>query len=722
MAYRTNNRCSRIATSTHRKVQSQGLSPERYGEFGAWKYPPLIAMEVMECRVLFAIGTYSVNAPDALVGDAPVIISGGGGATASVTVAENTANVTTVAATDSDSSSSSLTYSITGGPDGDAFTIDASMGVLSFVIAPNFEDPTDTGGDNTFEVTVQVSDGLNLDSQAMVVTVTDVVEPPTAPVITNNGGGPNASVSLIENTNLVAFVTATDADTPASSLVYSIAGGADADKFSINSLVGVLTFISAPNFESPTDVGLNNVYDVVVQVSDGVNTDSQAIAVTVTDADEAPIDVAPTLTTVSTLEGATVETPYTISYATLAAAANENDGNGDTLSFRVESVLSGVLTRNGIPVTPGVTLLNPGGQLVWTPANTSGTAAAFTVTAFDGAFSSGTPVTVSVNVTDQFAHVLTPGANGKFTFTDSQGHKITVALTGKSGTATLIRAVADNQSGDLLELDAAGTDNTSRITISAPAKSSTNVTDILVTGALNALSGSGVHILGNVAITGSATTVTLGDLSTDPTLTLGGEASSKSSTIKLGHAADLVLTSTGPIKSLNAIDWNGGSITAPAVETFTVGGAFMHSTLTCAGGIKSITVGLMNDSSIFVGTAAGVNGLASSVGDFVLKPATPSVGSVTIKGINGQPAFVDSIIDAWNIGKLDLKTVTTNNAGTPLGIAADKIASIRFMAPGVNNGKVITISKLDTPADLADPKKNPAVISFPTGDFRLVLV
>ena len=43
-----------------------------------------------------------------------------------------------------------------------------------------------------------------------------------------------------------------------------------------------LSFINAPDFEAPSDVGPNNVYNVTVQVSDGALTDSQAIAVTVT--------------------------------------------------------------------------------------------------------------------------------------------------------------------------------------------------------------------------------------------------------------------------------------------------------------------------------------------------------------------------------------------------------------------------------------------------------
>ena len=40
------------------------------------------------------------------------------------------------------------TYSIVGGADAAKFTINASTGALSFVTAPNFEAPTDAGGNN----------------------------------------------------------------------------------------------------------------------------------------------------------------------------------------------------------------------------------------------------------------------------------------------------------------------------------------------------------------------------------------------------------------------------------------------------------------------------------------------------------------------------------------------------------------------------------------------
>ena len=218
--------------------------------------------------------------------NAPVISSNGGGANASVSIAENSTAVTTVTASDADPGAT-LTYSIAGGADAAKFSIDATTGALSFVSAPDHETPTDAGGNNVYDVVVQVSDGTNTDSQAMAVTVTNVND--NAPVISSNGGGATAAVSIAENTTAVTTVTATDPDA-GPTLSYSITGGADAAKFSIDATTGALSFVSAPDHETPTDAGGNNIYDVVVQVSDGTNTDSQAIAVTVTNVnDNAPV-------------------------------------------------------------------------------------------------------------------------------------------------------------------------------------------------------------------------------------------------------------------------------------------------------------------------------------------------------------------------------------------------------------------------------------------------
>jgi Ca2+-binding RTX toxin-like protein len=110
-----------------------------------------------------------------------------------------------------------------------------------------------------------------------------------APVITSNGAGDTAAIAVLENTTAVTTVIATDAN-PGDTLTYTLAGGVDAAKFSINSSTGVLTFQAAPDFEGTgvnASAAGNNVYDVVVHVSDGVAVDTQSLTVTVGNDNEA---------------------------------------------------------------------------------------------------------------------------------------------------------------------------------------------------------------------------------------------------------------------------------------------------------------------------------------------------------------------------------------------------------------------------------------------------
>ncbi len=233
----------------------------------------------------FSAATESAAITVTAVNDAPVITSNGGGATACGQRRREHSAVTTVTSTDIDGGAA--VYSIAGGADAARFTINAGTGVLTFVAAPNYEAPTDAGANNVYDVTVQVSDGAGgTDTQAIAVTVTPVND--NAPVITSNGGGATATANVAENQTTVTTVTATDADLPAQTITYSIVGGADAALFTINAGTGALQFISGRNYEAPTDAGANNVYDVIVQASDGAGgTDTQAIAVSVTPVNEA---------------------------------------------------------------------------------------------------------------------------------------------------------------------------------------------------------------------------------------------------------------------------------------------------------------------------------------------------------------------------------------------------------------------------------------------------
>jgi hypothetical protein len=113
--------------------------------------------------------------------NAPVITSPD-----TASVLENTTSVLTVTATDADLPPQTLTFSIVGGADQAKFAITAG-GALSFVAPPDFEAPTDANGDNVYVVIVQASDGGLTALQAILVTVTNVVEPPLPGDYNGNG-------------------------------------------------------------------------------------------------------------------------------------------------------------------------------------------------------------------------------------------------------------------------------------------------------------------------------------------------------------------------------------------------------------------------------------------------------------------------------------------------------------------------------------------------------
>lgn len=126
-----------------------------------------------------------------------------------------------------------------------------------------------------FDVTGTTDPGIALVGQVFHVVGHD-------PTITSNGADATASVSVAENNTVVTTVTATDADA-GTTIRYALAGGADAALFQIDAQTGLLTFKSSPDVENPTDADHNGIYNVTVAARDGTYTDTQAIAVTVTD-------------------------------------------------------------------------------------------------------------------------------------------------------------------------------------------------------------------------------------------------------------------------------------------------------------------------------------------------------------------------------------------------------------------------------------------------------
>jgi uncharacterized delta-60 repeat protein len=148
---------------------------------GAWSYAAASAHNEFAAGKTYA-ETFKVAAADGTLAavtmriagtnDAPVITSGGGGAAAKLALAENRKALAALKAADAEGDK--LAWSIVGGKDAKLFAINAGTGALAFKTAPDFEAPKDAGKNNSYDITVKVSDGKVSDTQALSIKVTDV--------------------------------------------------------------------------------------------------------------------------------------------------------------------------------------------------------------------------------------------------------------------------------------------------------------------------------------------------------------------------------------------------------------------------------------------------------------------------------------------------------------------------------------------------------------------
>ena len=217
------------------------------------------------------------------VNEAPTFISD-----ATFEAAENNLFAGQVDAEDEDVDSGDYItdYTITAGSDRDLLEIN-SGGTLTFKDVPNFENPTDSGRNNTYIVQVTVTGGTGgralTAAQTVTVTVTDENE---RPHFTSYG-----AFTIEENNKFVGRMVADDIDRDDSITSYEVTGGADQNEFEITN-TNQLRFKDDPDFERPADSGSNNEYIVEVTATGGTDTRArtvtQEITVTVEDDTEPP--------------------------------------------------------------------------------------------------------------------------------------------------------------------------------------------------------------------------------------------------------------------------------------------------------------------------------------------------------------------------------------------------------------------------------------------------
>ena len=122
----------------------------------------------------------------------------------------------------------------------------------------------------------------------------------TITIVNDDDGSPtivsSQTVEVNENTNFVQTVRASNPNQQASdNITFTITGGLDQDLFTIDQQTGELQFVQEPDFENPESQNGTNTYEVEVTATNNFAlSDSETIAVTVTDINEPPLIISDT--------------------------------------------------------------------------------------------------------------------------------------------------------------------------------------------------------------------------------------------------------------------------------------------------------------------------------------------------------------------------------------------------------------------------------------------
>ena len=224
---------------------------------------------------------------------------------------ENETSVSTLIGSDADGDA--LTYSITGGADQSLFTINETTGVLSFKASPDYEDPSDSGGDNLYNIEVSVSDGTNSNTQALIVSVLDLNEKLglTNKVINENEAGAT-----------VGDLSINDTDFGNTNISYVLSGD-DAQYFSLDGNTIKLNSDVSANYEDKTKYTLT----VTATNADG-GTITEKVVVKIANVNEG-VNLVTEISNQSNDEDAGFS--FTFSSTTFS------DIDGDTLSYTATS-------------------------------------------------------------------------------------------------------------------------------------------------------------------------------------------------------------------------------------------------------------------------------------------------------------------------------------------------------------------------------------------------
>ncbi|PNA13533.1 VCBS domain-containing protein [Pseudomonas sp. FW215-R3] len=693
-----------------------------YGQFsigtgGAWTYVASSAHNEFAAGTTYT-DTFAVSSADGTLtsvtvhiagsNDSPTITSNGGGATASVNVAENTTAVTAVVATDPDLPAQTLSYSLlnTAGTDFSKFSI-SSSGVLTFNSAPDYENAQDVGGtdgDNAYVVDVRVSDGNGgIDTQTITVNVQNVVEtpidttPPASPTgLTYNNSGTNHKLSgsaeansfikvYLDNGNGVFGAGDTEIGTGTTNTGGQFANIDLTGKFTGTKTLFVTAMDAAGNVSAATSISLT--YPAGVS--------GEAINLAIADPSAGLSD-----SFVVTI----ADVP---SNWTLNAGINNGDG-----TWTVQTSDPGALTVTTPEGFAGAAVLHI--NMTWT--NADGSVGSSYVFNNVESFAPGTPIfalSADDNLTgssgaDTFVFAQPIGNNQIYSF-DATVDKIDmIGFTGVTGFADL--SITNDANGNALVSISSGQTVTLKGVVAADLSEANFQFDVdplinnagtltIADGAIMPFGGN-IHNSGTIELGSTGNETSLEILFRGATLTGGGQVvlSDSAHNVIFGGSADTVLTNAdntisgaGQLGAGQMIVVNSGLIHASGVNALVIDTG--SSAVTNTGVLQASGSGGLVIESALVNSGS----LWASDGNITIHGDAQGGGSATISGSAmlefGAASDQHVTFDSGSAGTLKLE-VSTAFSGSVSGFAEGDTLNFGDIAFGANTQ--ITYAANDT--------------------------
>ncbi len=344
--------------------------------------------------------------------DEPVILVASTSATSFAEDSLTGINIGTASATDPEGNT--VTYSLSG-TGSENFSVD-DVGNISLINSLDYETAT------SYTLSLNASDGVNTTTFELIITVDDVNE---APSLSNT----LAASSFAENVSTGTIIATASASDPESQAITYSLSGTGSEYFTIDSS-GNVTLAAGLDYETATS------YTLTLNASDGVNTTSSNLIITVDDVNEAP-SLSNTLAASSFAEN--------IATGTTIATASASDPESQTITYS----LSGTGSENfAVDSSGNITLASS------LDYETS-TSYSLTLTASDG--TNSTSNTISINVDDVIElSIALASSSVSLSETAASGTSVTTTSTTTDGSGSVTYSLSGTGS-DQFSVSADGT-------------------------------------------------------------------------------------------------------------------------------------------------------------------------------------------------------------------------------------------------------------------------